>query len=36
MMKKDCTLVVDVVDMLNENKNNFSIVSGLEEGGGGC
>ena len=34
MMKKDCTLVVDVVDMLNENKNNFSIVSGL--GGGGC
>ena len=33
MMKKDRTLVVDVVDMLNENKNNFSIVSGPGRGG---
>ena len=35
MMKKDCTLVVEVVDMLNENKNNFSIVSDPRRRGGG-
>ena len=36
MMKKDCTLVVEVVDMLNENKIKiFHCFWSGEEGGGG-